>query len=53
MRTERIPWVITPEALKPYTPGVWDPDQDPVELYYLPDDFTPGAAISPRRTPRR
>ena len=40
MRTERIPWVITPEALKPYTPGVWDPDQDPVELYYLPDDFT-------------
>ena len=40
MRTERIPWVITPEALKPYTPGVWDPDQDPVELYYLPDDFS-------------
>jgi len=40
MRTERIPWVITPEALKPYTPGTWDPDQDPVELYYLPDDFT-------------
>ena len=21
MRTERIPWVLTPEALKPYTPG--------------------------------
>ena len=40
MRTERIPWVITPEALKPYAPGVWDPDADPVELYYLPDDFT-------------
>jgi arylsulfatase A-like enzyme len=40
MRTERIPWVITPEALKPYTPGVWDPDKDPVELYYLPEDFT-------------
>jgi arylsulfatase len=40
MKTERIPWVITPEALKPYTPGVWDPDQDPVELYYLPDDFS-------------
>ena len=42
VRTERIPWVITPEALKPYAPGVWDPDADPVELYYLPDDFTPG-----------
>ena len=21
-------------------PGVWDPDADPAELYYLPDDFT-------------
>ena len=40
VRTERIPWVITPDALKPYAPGVWDPDADPVELYYLPDDFT-------------
>ncbi len=40
MRTERIPWVLTPEALKPYTPGDWNPDDDPVELYYLPDDFT-------------
>src|SRR5262245_66337517 len=40
MRTEPIPWVLTPEALAPYKPGVWDPDQDPVELYYLPDDFS-------------
>ena len=40
VKTERIPWVITPDALKPYAPGVWDPDADPVELYYLPDDFT-------------
>jgi len=40
MKTERIPWVITPEALKPYAPGVWDPDAGPAELYYLPDDFT-------------
>ena len=40
MKTERIPWVLTPDALKPYAPGVWDPDDDPVELYYLPDDFT-------------
>jgi arylsulfatase len=40
MKTERIPWVVTPEAVKPYAPGVWDPDQDPVELYYLPEDFT-------------
>ncbi len=40
MKTARIPWVLTPDAIKPYTPGVWDPDQDPTELYYLPDDFT-------------
>ena len=40
VRTERIPWVLTPDALRPYAPGVWDPDADPVELYYLPDDFT-------------
>ncbi len=40
MKTERIPWVLTPEALAPYAPGVWDPDAGPAELYYLPDDFT-------------
>ena len=40
MKTERIPWVVTPDALKPYAPGVWDPDAGPAELYYLPDDFT-------------
>ena len=40
MKTPRIPWVVTPEALGPYAPEVWDPDADPAELYYLPDDFT-------------
>ena len=40
IKTERIPWVITPDALRPYAPGVWDPDGGPAELYYLPDDFT-------------
>ncbi|MGH2936758.1 MAG: arylsulfatase [Solirubrobacterales bacterium] len=40
MKTARIPWVLTPDALKPYAPGAWDPEQDPTELYYLPDDFT-------------
>ena len=40
VKTERIPWVLTPAAIGPYAPGTWDPDQDPVELYYLPDDFT-------------
>ena len=40
IKTARIPWVLTPDALKPYAPGVWNPDDDPTELYYLPDDFT-------------
>jgi arylsulfatase len=40
MKTERIPWVLTPDALAPYAPGVWDPDAGPTELYYLPHDFT-------------
>ena len=40
MKTARIPWVLTPEAIKPYAPGSWNPDDDPTELYYLPDDFS-------------
>jgi arylsulfatase len=40
VKTERIPWVLTPDAIKPYAPAVWDPDEDSVELYYLPDDFS-------------
>jgi arylsulfatase A-like enzyme len=40
MKTPRIPWVLTPDALRPYAPGLWNPDADPTELYYLPDDFT-------------
>ena len=40
MKTERIPWELTPDALAPYAPGVWDPDAGPAELYFLPDDFS-------------
>jgi arylsulfatase len=40
MAPPRIPWDVRPEALKRLAPGVWDPDADPVELYYLPDDFS-------------
>jgi arylsulfatase len=36
----RIPWKLDPETLKRFAPGVWDPSTDPVELYYLPDDFS-------------
>jgi hypothetical protein len=40
MRMQRTPWRLDPELLKRFAPGVWDPDDDPVELYYLPDDFS-------------
>jgi arylsulfatase len=46
MRTQRIPWVLTPEALKDFAPGAWDPDADPAELFYLPDDFTQARDIA-------
>jgi hypothetical protein len=36
----RIPWKVDPETLKMYAPGVWDPENDPAELYYLPEDFS-------------
>ena len=52
MKTERIPWELTPEALAPYAPGVWDPDAGPAELYYLPDDFSQAKDLAPS-IPRR
>ena len=42
----RIPWKMDPETMKRFAPGVWDPDDDPVELYYLPDDFTQAKDLS-------
>ncbi len=46
MRMPRIPWQLDPEAMKKFAPGVWKPDEDPVELYYLPDDFTQSKDLS-------
>jgi arylsulfatase A-like enzyme len=36
----RTPWKVDPETLKQFAPGVWHPENDPVELYYLPDDYS-------------
>ena len=49
MRTARIPWVLTQQAIMPYAPGVWDPDADPTELYYLPDDFSQAHDLAAER----
>ena len=44
-RLQRIPWDLDPEKLRAFGPG-WDPDDEPVELYYLPDDFTQSKNIA-------
>jgi arylsulfatase A-like enzyme len=48
MRMPRVPWRLDPELLKRFAPGVWNPDEDPVELYYLPDDFSQATDLSAR-----
>jgi arylsulfatase A-like enzyme/uncharacterized membrane protein len=40
-RLDKAPWDFSPETLKRFGPGVYDPEkQDVWELYYLPDDFS-------------
>jgi len=39
-RIDRVPWDFSPAAISKLAPGVYDPEQDTWELYYLPDDFT-------------
>ena len=45
-KLDRIPWDFSPETMKRFAPGVYDPDKDVWELYYLPDDFS-----QPRMSP--
>ncbi len=39
-KLDKLPWDFSPETLKRFAPGVYDPEQDKWELYYLPDDFS-------------
>lgn len=39
-RLDKAPWDFSPTTLARFAPGVYDPDADPWELYYLPDDFS-------------
>ena len=36
----RTPWKLDPATLAKFLPGVWKPDNDPVELYNLDTDFS-------------
>jgi arylsulfatase len=38
--TGQAPWDFSPETIRRFAPGVYDPEQDVWELYYLPDDFS-------------
>jgi hypothetical protein len=40
-RLDKAPWDLSPETLRRFAPGVWNPDEDDAwELYYLPEDFS-------------
>jgi arylsulfatase len=39
-RLDKAPWDMSPETMKRFAPGVYDPETDVWELYYLPDDFS-------------
>ncbi len=36
----RLPWDTTPSTMAKFAPDVYNPDDDPWELYYLPNDFS-------------
>jgi arylsulfatase len=39
-RLDKAPWDFSPETIARFGPGVYNPDDDTWELYYLPDDFS-------------
>ena len=39
-RLDKAPWDFSPTTLARFAPGVYNPDDDTWELYYLPDDFS-------------
>ena len=40
-KLDKLPWDLSPATVARWGPGSgWDPDADPWELYYLPDDFS-------------
>jgi arylsulfatase len=39
-RLDKAPWDFSPQTIKRFAPGVYEPGNDVWELYYLPDDFS-------------
>jgi len=47
-RLDKAPWDFSSETIKKFAPGVYDPDKDVWELYYLPDDFSQAHDLAAR-----
>jgi arylsulfatase A-like enzyme/uncharacterized membrane protein len=39
-KLDKAPWDFSPQTLRRFAPGAYDPERDVWELYYLPDDFS-------------
>jgi arylsulfatase A-like enzyme/uncharacterized membrane protein len=39
-KLDKAPWDLSPETMARFAPGVYNPDDDTWELYYLPEDFS-------------
>ena len=49
-KLDKLPWDLSPETVARWGPGSgWDPDADPWELYYLPEDFSQAHDLSQER----
>ncbi len=48
-RLDKAPWDMSPETMRRFAPGVYDPGQDVWELYYLPDDFSQARDLATRQ----
>ncbi|GCE43677.1 Sulfatase precursor [Rhodococcus wratislaviensis] len=45
-RLDKAPWDFSPETIQRFAPGVYNPDNDLWELYYLPGDFSQAKNIA-------
>jgi arylsulfatase len=51
-RLDKAPWDFSPQTLRRFAPGVYDPAKDRWELYFLPDDPTQARDLAARRPER-
>jgi arylsulfatase A-like enzyme/uncharacterized membrane protein len=51
-RLDKAPWDFSPQTMARFAPGVYDPDADPWELYYLPDDFSQAHNVADKHPER-